>query len=206
MADDLLTQGIAAVKAGNKQEARRLLDAAIRQSPNDERTWGWFYNVCENDTERLKCLKEILRINPNHQQARQKYNELTGMGLHTATIIQQPIQSTGDTDALGIIMIVLLILLGIFWIGVGLLQITLSADFFAGIWNIAVSIVNFLGISDIVQRKKRVPKEMVFLAVFGSILGLLNIYLTGAYLQACVIPFYIVLGVLSQVNKNKYVN
>jgi hypothetical protein len=31
------------------------------------------------DTERLKCLKEILRINPNHEQAKQRYNELTGM-------------------------------------------------------------------------------------------------------------------------------
>lgn len=79
MADDLLAQGVAAVNAGNKQEARKFLDAAIRAAPDDERTWGWFYNVCENDTERFKCVKEVLRINPNHEQAKQRYNELTGM-------------------------------------------------------------------------------------------------------------------------------
>jgi len=129
-----------------------------------------------------------------------------------ATTIQQPIQSTDGTDAIGTIMIILLIILGIFWIGVGLLQITLPSNILGGnaicfgIWNVAISIINFMGIADIVHRKKRVPQEMTFLAVFGSILGLVNIYLTGAYFQACVIPFYIVLGVLSRVNKNKYVN
>jgi len=93
-----------------------------------------------------------------------------------------------------------------------LLQITLPSDILGGdavcvgIWNVGISIINFLGISDIVKKKKRVPGEMVFLAIFGSILGLVNIFLTKAYIQACVIPFYIVLGVLSQVNKNKYVN
>jgi len=220
MPDDLLAQGIAAVKAGNVQEARLLLDKAITQYPNDERSWGGFYKVAANDGERLKCLKEILRINPNNQQMRQKYNELTGLGFQaeisvrqpTQTIVQQPIQLTGETDAIGIIMIILLILLGIFWIGLGILQITLFANDLGGnaicfgIWNIAISIVNFLGISDIIQRKKRVVNEMTFLAVFGSILGLINIFLTGAYIQAYVIPFYIVLGVLSQVNKNKYVS
>jgi len=76
MDDNLLAQGIAAVKAGNKQEARRLLDAATRNAPNDERTWGWFYNVCENDGERIHCLRELLRINPNNEIATNKLDEL----------------------------------------------------------------------------------------------------------------------------------
>jgi hypothetical protein len=95
--DDFLTQGIAAVKAGNKQEARRLFDAAIRAAPDDERTWGWFYSVCINDTERTKCLKEILRINPNHEQAKQKYNELAVIEVkHIAPVasIPPPLEST----------------------------------------------------------------------------------------------------------------
>jgi tetratricopeptide (TPR) repeat protein len=78
MADDYLSQGIAAVKAGNTEEARRLLDAAIRAAPDDIRTWSWFYDVCLNNTERIKCLKQILRINPNLEQAKQRYNELMG--------------------------------------------------------------------------------------------------------------------------------
>jgi endonuclease YncB( thermonuclease family) len=84
MAEDHLVQGIAASKAGNRQEARRLLSAAIRAAPNDERTWGWFYTVCENDEERLRCLKEVLRINPNNPAVKMKYDELAG---RTSSII-----------------------------------------------------------------------------------------------------------------------
>ena len=76
MADDYLAQGIAAVKAGNVNEARKLLDIAIRAAPDDERTWGWFYNVCVNDEERTRCLKQVIRINPNNEIAKKKLGEL----------------------------------------------------------------------------------------------------------------------------------
>ena len=78
MSDDLITQGIAAVNAGDKKQARQLLGEAISKFPNDERSWGWFYNVTENDTERLKCLKEVLRINPNNARAKQLLEKLRG--------------------------------------------------------------------------------------------------------------------------------
>ncbi len=84
MADDYLSQGIAAVKAGDTKKARQFLDAAIKGSPNDERGWGWFYNVCENDEERLRCVREILRINPNNEKAKQKYDELIGLDYQTS--------------------------------------------------------------------------------------------------------------------------
>ena len=91
MADDYLSQGIAAVKTGNTEKARRLLDAAIRAAPDDIRTWSWFYDVCLNNTERIKCLKQILRINPNLEQAKQRYNELIGMEIKPiAPITPQP--------------------------------------------------------------------------------------------------------------------
>jgi hypothetical protein len=81
MPDDLLAEGIAALKAGNFQQARRLLVGAIRNNPNDERAWVYFYNVCSNDEERLGCLREVLRINPNNKSAQQKYNDLSGSRL-----------------------------------------------------------------------------------------------------------------------------
>jgi len=89
MAEDYLTQGIAAAKAGNKQNARILLAKAIRSAPNDERTWGWFYTVCENDKERIKCLGEILRINPNHKQARTLYDNLTRTPMPILEVLPQ---------------------------------------------------------------------------------------------------------------------
>jgi hypothetical protein len=85
MDDDLLAQGIAAVKAGQIQQARRLLDGAIQNNPDDVRAWGWFYDVCENDRERLRCLQEVLRLNPDNEQAQQKYNELVRIRTYTPT-------------------------------------------------------------------------------------------------------------------------
>ncbi len=78
MSDELITQGIAMVQAGDKKQARQLLGEAIRKYPDDERSWGWFYNVAENDTERLRCIKEVLRINPNNERAKQLLEKLRG--------------------------------------------------------------------------------------------------------------------------------
>src|SRR5512143_4073224 len=77
MPDDFLKRGIAALRAGNKAEARRLLTEATLEAPDDERAWAWLYDVAESDEERLRYLIEFLRISPNDQDARQKYNDLT---------------------------------------------------------------------------------------------------------------------------------
>jgi len=212
MPEDLLVQGMAAVKAGNVQQARQLLEEVIRHNPNDERAWGLFYKVAASDEDRLECLKEILRINPNNQQAIRNYDDLTGLGFQRLTTFQLPIEPSLGKDSIGIILIILLNVLGMSSIGLGVLQITLFNHIHGGnaiyfvIWNVAMSVVNFLGIYDIIQRKKRVPIELTILAVAGSVLVLINVFASRAYVLAVIIPFYIVLGVLSQLNKKKYVN
>jgi hypothetical protein len=87
--NNYLTPGIAALKSGNIHVARQLFDGAIRQDPNDERTWGWFYYVCENDGERIQCLRELLRINPNNEAATIKLSELLSPNRLFTTSKQQ---------------------------------------------------------------------------------------------------------------------
>ncbi len=79
MLEDYLSKGIAAAKSGDEKTARIFLSKAIRAAPEDERTWGWFYTVCWNDAERIKCLSEILRINPTRAQAKMLYDKLVGV-------------------------------------------------------------------------------------------------------------------------------
>jgi septal ring factor EnvC (AmiA/AmiB activator) len=74
--DDLLQQGIAAYKAGKRDEARKFFMAAVKQSLEDERAWGWMYQVSNDDKERIYCLKQILRINPKNEKANQLLNQL----------------------------------------------------------------------------------------------------------------------------------
>jgi hypothetical protein len=75
--DDLLQQGIVAYRAGKHDEARKFFAAAVKQNQNDERIWGWMYNVCNNDKERIYCLKQMLRINSKNEKASQLLAEFT---------------------------------------------------------------------------------------------------------------------------------
>lgn len=93
--DDLIRQASAALKAGNKTEARRLLSLAIKENPNDERAWGWMYNAALTDMERSECLKQMLRINPQNEKASQLLKELDGL----EPPLESPIRTLPKTDA-----------------------------------------------------------------------------------------------------------
>ncbi len=69
-ARDLRQQGITAAKAGQKDEARRLLQQAIRLEPDNEAGWLWLASVARDGQERLFCLQKILEINPHNDTAR----------------------------------------------------------------------------------------------------------------------------------------
>jgi len=76
--DDLLHQGITAYKAGKRDEARNVFITVVKQSPNDELAWGWMYQISVDDKERIYCLKQMLRINPKNEKAKQMLDTLAG--------------------------------------------------------------------------------------------------------------------------------
>lgn len=138
-------------------------------------------------------------------------------------------------NTLSIIIIVLLVIMALFWLMIGFMQLgcsglslaglsidpTLSdsldpetqttllnssvSSVFCGIWNILISIVNLYLIRDVVKRKKRIVSELLFLGIAGSLFGAVQLF-SGALLQVCAIPLYIILAVLGQINKTEYVN
>lgn len=74
--DDLIQQGVNVYKSGDKDAARKLFIMAVKQYPDAERAWGWMYNVCHTDKERIHCLKQMLRINPGNEKATQMLRDL----------------------------------------------------------------------------------------------------------------------------------
>jgi predicted RNA-binding Zn-ribbon protein involved in translation (DUF1610 family) len=69
---DLLTRGIAAAKAGEKSEARRYLEWALRLDPTyDQCLHAWYYlsQVCDDPAEKRGYLETILLSEPNDPQA-----------------------------------------------------------------------------------------------------------------------------------------
>lgn len=129
-----------------------------------------------------------------------------GRDLRTG-IVNQPLianstlTQSNNLDNISIALIVILVILSMFWMGIGLLQIINSP--LLGFWNIFVSLINLLIIRDIIKRSKNTLNELYFLSVFGTIGGIIQMF-TGAYLQACVIPLYGALGVLAYLNQDIY--
>jgi twitching motility two-component system response regulator PilG len=69
-ATDLLREGIAAAKAGDKAQTRRLLREVVRLDATNETAWMWLAGVAETSQEALDCLRRVLEINPGNDRAR----------------------------------------------------------------------------------------------------------------------------------------
>lgn len=68
--------GIDALNAGNKEEARRIFHAYISRHPENENGWIWMYHAARNDSERIQCLEKILQIAPSNQRAQRLLKKL----------------------------------------------------------------------------------------------------------------------------------
>ena len=65
-----LRNGIAAAKAGRREEARRLLSQVVEINPQSEQAWLWLSGVVDASEDRLICLENVLTLNPDNVQAR----------------------------------------------------------------------------------------------------------------------------------------
>jgi len=79
--DDLLKQGIAALNAGRKAEARSLLTRVVRQDARNEMSWLWLSGALDTDEERRICLEQTLAINPTNIWARRGIKTLDSRRL-----------------------------------------------------------------------------------------------------------------------------
>jgi tetratricopeptide (TPR) repeat protein len=93
-------QGIAAAKAGQKDQARQLLQQSLKLEPGNEAAWLWMVSLARDQRERLLCLAKLLDINPNNEMGLQS---LQGLGLTREQLMQQVKQgarpAAADTDA-----------------------------------------------------------------------------------------------------------
>jgi len=233
--DSLLREGIAAVKAGQRAKARASLQRVLRQRPNDVHAWLWLSGAVETDDERRECLGQVLKIDPNNTHA---LKGLQRLGLAPRVVpapsviatpavpqqpkpLSQPPQATPvvaspspATNAVTIIIIVLLVVLSLFWLGVGLLQLSVGLSnspyvntvdmVCTGTWNLFISVINLASISDVLRRYRRAVRNLMLLATAGSIFAFVQLLWGGAWIQVLVVPLYIVLGVLCGFNEAQF--
>jgi TolB protein len=71
-----LTRAIQAARAGNRTEARRLLEKLLERDDGNEQAWMVLASVVETPRERRICLENALEINPNNSRAREALGAL----------------------------------------------------------------------------------------------------------------------------------
>ncbi len=66
-----LHQAVGLAQSGQTEEARQLLRQVVQADPANEVAWLWLASVAADQPEYVRALQEVLRINPNNQQAQQ---------------------------------------------------------------------------------------------------------------------------------------
>jgi hypothetical protein len=88
MMNELTQQGINAFKAGVKAKAQQLLRQALQQDSKDVQAWLWLSAAVDTDQERIECLQNVLRIDPDNQAASKGIAQLIAKGTVSVQINQ----------------------------------------------------------------------------------------------------------------------
>jgi tetratricopeptide (TPR) repeat protein len=66
-----LQAGITATRAGNKEKARACFVRVLKADPRNETAWLWLSSVMPTTEEALRCVEQLLKINPNNKRAKE---------------------------------------------------------------------------------------------------------------------------------------
>jgi twitching motility two-component system response regulator PilH len=65
-----LQLGISAVRSGDRERGRKILQECCRENPGSELSWLWLSGVTEDPEEAIGYLQKSLEINPNNDRAK----------------------------------------------------------------------------------------------------------------------------------------
>jgi len=74
----LLQQGIEAIKAGDKRTGKKLLAQIVKVDRSNEQAWLWLTQTNISHEQKIKCLKQVLQINPANKLALEGLQKLQG--------------------------------------------------------------------------------------------------------------------------------
>src|SRR5258705_9863683 len=72
--DALVQEGMAAIKAGQRDDAKRALMKAVELDEQSEQGWLWLSACVDSPDEQQICLENVLAINPSNDKARKGLN------------------------------------------------------------------------------------------------------------------------------------
>lgn len=87
----MLDDAIQAIRMGDKEEGRRLLEEMLETDEGNEDVWLWLTTVVDTDEDREVCLENVLAINPNNTIAQRNLNALKAGNFNPADIARSAI-------------------------------------------------------------------------------------------------------------------
>ncbi len=93
--DAIVQEGIAAVKAGHRDEARRILVRATELDERNEQAWLWLSACVDSIDEQRICLENVLSINPANQKAQRGLDTLNKRQSAPPTPTVSPCSESG---------------------------------------------------------------------------------------------------------------
>ncbi len=94
--DNLLRQGIAAAKAGKREESRQLLMQVVEAHERNEMAWLWLASVVDDPADQRVCLENVLDLNPANKNAQKGLAWLNEKHPPPATEVTTTLEETGS--------------------------------------------------------------------------------------------------------------
>lgn len=95
----MLDDAIQAIRMGDKEEGRRLLEEILETDEGNEDVWLWLTTVVDSDEDREVCLENVLAINPNNAIAQKNLNALKAGNFNPADIARSAIVEEEEEEA-----------------------------------------------------------------------------------------------------------
>ncbi len=70
MSDPRLQEAVNVLRRGDRRQARRLLAQIVGDDPDNLIAWWYLAAVLEDVEQRIQCLRQVLRLRPDHEEAR----------------------------------------------------------------------------------------------------------------------------------------
>jgi hypothetical protein len=88
----MFDDAIQAIRMGNKEEGRRLLEEVLETDENNQEIWLWLTAVVDTDEDREVCLENVLALDPNNALAKRSLDALKAGNFNAGDIIRRVIQ------------------------------------------------------------------------------------------------------------------
>ncbi len=96
--EDLIYQGVKALKDGDKSAARTFLLSAVEKNADSMQAWLWLSGAVDSEEDQLECLQQVLKIDPGNEPAAKGVAYLTTKGV----VLPQPADQEESSVSQGV--------------------------------------------------------------------------------------------------------